>query len=66
MVEFTKEFDEWNDKYKEKFGEWVPMMMIPQVETTEGLIDKIKQSLAAGKNLLPEFYDWKYDGSVLY
>lgn len=66
MIEFTEEFDEWNDKYKDRFGEWVPMMMIPQVETTEGIIEKIKKCLEADKNLLGEFYNWKYDGSEIY
>ncbi len=66
MVEITDEYIEWNEKYKERFGEFVPLAMIPQIETTDGIIEKIKKCLEADRDLLPEIYKWKFDGSEIY
>lgn len=47
-----------DEAYKSAFGEHIPLMMVPDGETTEGLEEKIKQSLKEGKDLLPDFYKW--------
>ncbi len=63
MVEFelTEEFFEWNEKFEEKFGEPVPLMMVPEIETLDGMIEKIKKCLDANENLLGTFYEWELD-----
>lgn len=54
------------ERFRERFGETVPLQMIPSNETNQGLIDKIRRCLKEDKNLLPELYKWKYDGSIIY
>lgn len=53
-----KRLDELNAVYSAAFGERIPLMMIPESETIEDLSKKIDDSIKAGKNLLPEFYQW--------
>lgn len=53
-----KRFDAVNKKYRNAFGEDIPLMMVPDGETIEGLLEKIEKSIRAGKDLLPEFYNW--------
>ncbi|UWG98015.1 hypothetical protein LPY66_04205 [Dehalobacter sp. DCM] len=57
-------FRELNRLYETAFGERIPLMMIPETETIDGLWKNIHDSLVAGKNLLPELYEWIDD--VLY
>jgi len=57
-------FDPIDAKYFAAFSEHIPMMMIPDSETIEGIAKKIDDSIKAGRNLLPELYDWRDD--VLY
>jgi len=59
-----EQFDVIDNKYFDTFGEHIPLMMIPESETIEGLAQKVNDSIKAGRNLLPELYDWRDD--VLY
>ena len=62
----TKEYRALNSRFKEVFDENIPLMMIPEVETLVGLTEKVNKCIEANKNLLHEFYEWKYDGSEIY
>lgn len=53
-----EQFQSINRKYRAAFGEGIPLMMIPENETVEELAEKVSKSLVAGKNLLPEMYNW--------
>lgn len=66
MVEITSELKGRMDAFFKRFGDVVPLEMIPSSETTEGLIEKIDKSLKAGEDLLPQEYGWKFDGTELY
>ncbi|MFB0840969.1 hypothetical protein [Paenibacillus oleatilyticus] len=44
----------------------VPLEMIPSSETVEGLLMNIQKCFDANKDLLPELYNWKLDGTVWY
>jgi len=59
-----KRFNVIDNKYFKAFGEHLPLMMIPENETIEGLAWKVDDSIKAGRDLLPELYDWRDD--VLY
>jgi hypothetical protein len=65
-VQVTPELREAMQKYEEQFDDIVPLEMVPGSESVEGLIDNIEKCLVAGKDLLPEIYGWKFDGSVIY
>ena len=62
----TEEFRTLNKRFIDTFKENLPLMMIPGIETLEGLTEKVNQSIEKGENLLPKFYNWKYDGSEIY
>lgn len=66
MVEVTGKLKARMQAYFDQFGDIVPLEMIPGSETTDGLIDKIDRSIAAGEDLLEKEYSWKYDGSQIY
>lgn len=66
MVEFTDEYIEWEGKFRKQFGYGIPLMMIPQVETTEGMIASIKKCLDAKKDLLQEIYKWEISPDIHY
>lgn len=62
----TPELQTAMEKFEEHFDNIVPLEMVPSRETVEGLIANIEKCFAAGKDLLPEIYDWKFDGSIIY
>ena len=62
----TEEFMVLNRRFREAFNERIPLMMIPETETFEGLTEKVNKCIKAGKNLLGEIYNWKYDDSEIY
>lgn len=65
MISVTDQnFAHVDKKYFDAFGEHIPLMMVPTGETLEGLEAKIDDGIKAGRNLLPELYDWRDD--VLY
>ncbi|MDN4069254.1 hypothetical protein QYF50_15485 [Paenibacillus vini] len=67
MVNVTDELWRKMQEFEKRFPDsCVPLEMVPGSETTEGLIDKINKSLAAGEDLLPAEYGWKFDGSEIY
>jgi len=51
-------YDEIDKAYFEAFNEHLPLDMIPQVETLEGLKEKVLECVKQGKNLLPDYYGW--------
>lgn len=53
-------------EFKKRFGDIVPLQMIPSSETNEGLLNNIQKCFDADKDLLPDIYGWKFDGSVIY
>lgn len=53
-----KRFQELSAKFEKAFGDIIPLMMVPESETIEGLTEKVNQCLKEGKDLLPNFYDW--------
>ena len=54
-------FHALDDKFMARFGEGLPLMMIPESETIEGLTALVDECFAQGKDLLPERYDWRDD-----
>lgn len=66
MVEVNEKLKTKMQAYFDRFGDVVPLEMIPGSETNEGLIDKIDRSLEVGEELLPKEYGWKFDGSEIY
>jgi hypothetical protein len=68
MMDYTdsQEYYDLDERFIEAFGENIPLMMIPPTETFAELAEKVNKSIETGKNLLPEYYDWKNDGSEIY
>lgn len=66
MIQVTPDLKRKMDAFFDQFGDIVPLEMIPESETTIGLIQKIDKSLKAGKDLLAKEYGWKFDGSEIY
>lgn len=65
MIDTSKtEYKDLNDTFKNAFGEKIPLMMIPESETFDGLKSKVMESIKCNTNLLPKFYSW--NDSVLY
>ena len=62
----SPEFQVLFAQFRSMFGESIPLMMIPESETFDGLKANVERCIAAGKDLLPEIYNTKLDGSVLY
>lgn len=62
----TPEFQALFTQFRSMFGEGIPLMMIPESETFGSLKMNVEKCFAAGRDLLPEIYDMKLDGSVLY
>lgn len=51
-------FEKLNTKFRVIFGDIIPLMMIPDGETIEGLTEKVNKYFEAQKDLLPELYEW--------
>jgi hypothetical protein len=66
MIIVTPDLKKKMDEYFDRFGDIVPLEMLPGSETNEGLIRNINKSLEADKDLLPELYGWKTDGTEIY
>jgi hypothetical protein len=47
-----------NELYEAAFGERIPLMMVPEGETIDGLTEKVNLSVQENRNLLPELYYW--------
>ena len=63
---FTQE--DWNvcDEYCEMFKSGLPTMMIPESETTEGLIMNLKLCIERGEDILMEIYGFVNDENIYY
>lgn len=59
-----KEFDELNNKFREKFEDIIPLMIIQ--DDFASLKKNVEKCFTDNKNLLAEIYDIKYDGSRIY
>jgi hypothetical protein len=51
-------YSEIDRQFRQAFGNGIPLMLIPDGETIEGLSDKVNRSVQEGKTLLPRYYDW--------
>ena len=54
-------FIELNDRYRARFGDIIPLMMIPESETIENLTALVNECFRQNKDLLPEYYGWRDD-----
>jgi hypothetical protein len=59
-------FKELNRRYKAVTGENLPMAMIPYPCPYDELENNIKACEEAGKDMLPEIYNWDLSGNTLY
>lgn len=64
--EITPELGKKMDEFYERFGDIVPLDMMPSTETVESLLENIQKCFDADKDLLDQIYGWKYDGSIIY
>lgn len=62
--EITPELRKSMEEFEDRFDDIVPLEMVGG--TTEELLRNIQRCFEADKNLLPEIYGWKFDGSVIY
>ncbi|MDD3068119.1 MAG: hypothetical protein WCQ65_11905 [Fermentimonas sp.] len=66
MVEINDELIEYMMIFKKEFHDIVPMRQISTAVTNEQLIDAIKKSLVAKKNLLPEIFGYSESNDKTY
>lgn len=52
----TTGFEKLNELFKRAFHEDIPLDIIPDSETFEGLAEKVYKSIAIRENMLPKFY----------
>lgn len=65
-MDFNEELKCWFKKYKEKFNDSVPLMLIEGDVSNEELIAIIKKSIDENKNLLPEYFGYDSDPNKIY
>ena len=59
MIDFKdEELKKWSKLFREQFDDGIPLREIPRRVTNEELVDAIKKSLEAKKNLLPEIFGY--------
>lgn len=58
MITFDEEFIALDDEMFERFGTRIPLRQIPMSSTDEELRSLVRESLARGENLLPEYYHY--------
>lgn len=56
MIELTDEYRAAAKAFKEKFGQGVPLAMIPPTTNTFDLIEKIRKCIETGNDTLLEQY----------
>lgn len=66
MIEFNEALMASMKKFESVFHDIVPLCVIPGRVSNEELIDAIEQSLAQGKNLLPERFGYATPGDKIY
>lgn len=59
MIEMTDELVLYMREFKTTFGDIVPLRELPQMASTEDVIEAIKKSLEAGQNLLPTLFGYE-------
>ena len=62
MITFDDDLKKWFKLFHEQFNDGVPLRVIPEDVDNEQLIDAIKRSIEAKKNLLPVIFG--YGGKV--
>lgn len=62
MITFDEEFITLDDELFERFGTRIPLRQIPMSVTDEELRGLVRESLARGVNLLPEYYHYGMSG----
>lgn len=66
MIEFNEALMKSMEKFEAAFHDVVPLRMIPGQVTNAELIEVIEQSLAQGRNLLPERFGYADPGDKIY
>jgi len=66
MIQLTEEYRAAARAFKELFGYGVPLSLVSQTETTEGLIKTIQKCLELKKDIIRETYGVKDNGSKVY
>lgn len=66
MIEFNEALMESMKRFEGVFHDVVPLRMISGRVSNEELIEAIEQSLAQGKNLLPERFGYAEPGDKIY
>lgn len=59
MIEFTKELLHAMQRFREQFGDIVPLQEIPPSASTKDVIDAIGQSIRKNQNLLPTIFGYR-------
>lgn len=59
MIEMNSELISTMRKFKDTFGDIVPLRELPADTTNEDVINAVNESLSANKNLLPERFGYK-------
>jgi hypothetical protein len=62
----SKRFQELNARYQAVTGRILPMEMISHSELYETQEKHIEACEKAGKDLLPEIYEWDLSGHIYY
>jgi len=66
VIVFNEEIREYFKLFHEQFHDVVPLRQISGRVTNEQIIDAIKKSLKAKKNLLPEIFGYGDNPDLLY
>ena len=59
MIEMNNELISAMRKFRDTFGDVVPLREIPQTATNDDIIKAINDSLETGTNVLPEVFGYK-------
>lgn len=66
MVNFTEEYIKWDKEFRKKFGQPVPLAMIPSIVTTEEMIAKLKECIEESDPDILCKFNVEIDKTVLY
>lgn len=53
-------------QYKEKFGHTIPMYLLPEEASLDGIYEKVKQCIESGKDNILELFGVEIDEDFLY
>jgi len=66
MIKITDEYRHYAKLYYEKFEKKIPVFQLPENETTESMIQKIKESIESDIDLLYDLYHHNKNDNKLY